>query len=193
MSSWHRIASPLLLLLTTACGANVVFGEDGGGAGGAGDGGQPGTGASSTGGGPTTNTMTTNTMTTPAQCSDHRDCFDSTLCEFATGNCIPKCDLNGLCPDGLVCNGCATSSCADCLDCLAACTPGSNPNVPCSSHDDCGVTPGDDVCVFVQGFCAQRCGPGSPPCPPTFSCDQCATTTSPGSNDCLGACVQPVE
>jgi hypothetical protein len=64
--------------------------------------------------------------------------------------------------------------------------------VPCDDHDDCGVTPGDDVCVFGAGFCAQRCGPGSPPCPPTFVCEPCATSSCPACSDCLGACLQPL-
>lgn len=187
-----RLLASALLLAATGCGANVVFGEDGdggGGAGGNGTGGQPGNGGS-----PTTSSMTTtNTMAAPTQCISHQDCPDDTLCEFATGNCIPACGPNGQCPDGLVCTDCVTASCNGCADCLAACTPGTNPNVPCASHDDCGITPGDDVCVFFLGFCAQRCGPGSPPCPPTFTCDQCATSSCPGCDDCLGACVQGIK
>ena len=58
----------------------------------------------------------------------------------------------------------------------------------CDEHEDCGVSPGEDVCIFTMGECAQRCGPGSPPCPPGFFCDDCATSSCPFCADCLGAC-----
>lgn len=61
--------------------------------------------------------------------------------------------------------------------------------VACDDHGDCGITPGDDVCVFKTGFCAQRCGPGSPPCPPGLVCDDCATGSCPACQDCVGACL----
>src|SRR5262245_51903865 len=61
--------------------------------------------------------------------------------------------------------------------------------VPCDDHADCGISPGMDVCVFSQGFCAQTCGPASPPCQPGFTCDFCATASCPDCKNCMGACV----
>ncbi|MBL9023509.1 MAG: hypothetical protein JNL21_15040 [Myxococcales bacterium] len=61
--------------------------------------------------------------------------------------------------------------------------------IPCDEHADCGNNIGEDVCVFTQGVCAQRCGPGSPPCQPGFVCVDCATSSCPGCDDCLGACL----
>jgi hypothetical protein len=62
------------------------------------------------------------------------------------------------------------------------------PPVPCADSADCG-NPGEDVCVFSLGTCAQRCGPASPPCPPGTICDECATGSCPGCRDCVGACM----
>jgi hypothetical protein len=61
--------------------------------------------------------------------------------------------------------------------------------VLCDEHADCGNNIGEDVCVFDGGFCAQRCGPGSPPCKPGLTCVECATSSCPGCEDCLGACL----
>lgn len=63
----------------------------------------------------------------------------------------------------------------------------------CDDHDDCGVTAGEDVCIFSIGECARRCGPGSPPCPPSYFCKPCATSSCAGCRDCIDACVLSFE
>jgi hypothetical protein len=175
------LAPSCLALL--GCGANVVFGEDGGdGGGGGGSGGNDPTTSSTM----TTNTSVTSTSTGILTCDDHQDC-PGQLCQFATGLCIDACGLDLPCDPGTVCTSCATSGCAECLDCIDGCLP--HQVTPCDSHDDCGVTAGEDVCVFNAGICAQRCGPGSPPCPPDQVCQSCATSSCPGCEDCIDACV----
>ncbi len=165
------------------CGANVVFGDAQDGGGGSGGGGTGATTSTSTGA-----FMTTSTGAT--FCTTHEECGDGNICEFSTGQCIPACDESTPCPSGYSCISCATGSCPDCADCRSGCVLGP---VACGSHDDCGVTLGDDVCVFALGVCAQRCGPASPPCPPAYFCNDCATSSCPGCDDCVGACVQGIK
>jgi hypothetical protein len=116
------------------------------------------------------------------RCDDHADCPDA-LCHFASGTCIPACGANEVCPDDLVCDGCATSSCAGCRDCQAACVPPTDPEV-CASHDEC---PGDQVCVFEGSFCQYACTVDDD-CPGEMYCQDCLTSSCPGCDDCVSAC-----
>jgi len=173
-------AAALVTLHVAACGGKVVFEEPGNG--GSGDGGDP---TSNTNSAITSTTPTTNSG--PSGCTDHANCSFDQVCLFGTGECVPACGFDLPCPDGFACNDCGTSSCPSCLDCLGACFPAAP--VQCDEHLDCGMSIGDDVCVFFSGTCAQRCGAGSPPCPPGLGCDDCATSSCPACDDCIGACV----
>ncbi|NUP05948.1 MAG: hypothetical protein HOW73_07810 [Polyangiaceae bacterium] len=180
-----KLSSSLVLvaLFQIGCGANVVFGEPDGEGGSGGDGGSPST---------STSPSNTSTATGFVQCSKHIDCPDDTVCQFSTGECIDACNDGLPCADGFFCSDCATSTCPECLDCIAGCVPGDPPLPPvqCDDHDDCGVSPGEAVCIFTFGLCAQRCGPASPPCPPGTFCESCATSSCPACDDCIGACVE---
>lgn len=186
----HRalLAAALVSTLSlAACGGKVVFERGGDGSGGDGATGQGGEGNNGAGMPSTSSVPDTNTG--PSGCIDHLDCGPSAICQFATGACIPACGFDIPCLDGFVCDECATSSCLNCADCVAGCIP-DVPQVFCDDHDDCGSNPGDSVCVFFTGTCAQRCGAGSPPCPPSLTCEPCATSSCPGCDDCIGACVK---
>jgi hypothetical protein len=121
-------------------------------------------------------------------CSDSSECPPNAVCVFDTGTCAPVCEPFGLeaqCGEGLVCNDCATSSCPSCEDCKAACVKAAEGQ--CDDHDDC---PSDSVCLYSSGTCAIACNPATAICPKETKCDSCATSSCPGCDDCLGACVQ---
>jgi hypothetical protein len=156
----------LLLCALCACGGTAVV--DGSGQGGKGQGGSG----------------STTTTTTPTKgCDDHNDCPGG-LCVFSTGTCAPPCgDICSPCGPGLVCDGCATSSCPGCLDCGGAClaaAPGQ-----CDDHDDCAQ---DEVCLYGTGKCAPTCG-ASACADPNMICDACATAGCPCCKNCGAACL----
>jgi hypothetical protein len=59
------------------------------------------------------------------QCDDHMDCAAQEACIFGMSQCAPSCTSMGCADPNLVCQDCATSSCACCLDCGSACVPAS--------------------------------------------------------------------
>lgn len=170
ISPWK--ASPLALaLLSLACNGNVVVGS--GGAGGEGGG----------SGGATTTTTTTST-TTPAGCQAHTDCPGG-LCIFSSGLCSVPCTLFEPCPQGEVCGACATGSCPQCDDCVAACLPAQAGQ--CDDHDDCPAT---SVCLYGAQTCAPKCTDAGGCADPNLVCNDCATGSCPGCEDCVGACTE---
>jgi hypothetical protein len=56
----------------------------------------------------------------PDYCEDHDDCKGGDVCVYDLGRCRPKCGVGLMCAVG-TCQGCATSSCPQCKDCIAAC------------------------------------------------------------------------
>jgi len=202
-----RGTSSLLLFalpLVVGCGGSVVFDE----AGGQGGGGGGGPAASTTiSGGATTNGPSTNTAdasasvadvsastgptsgsgsvtTGPGLCESHDDC-PGALCVFATGLCAVACaPFNcDACAAGEVCDECATSSCPQCDDCIAACQP--TPAGRCDDNDPC---PGpDEVCLLGIGSCAPSCE-ALECADPNMVCNDCATSSCCGCADCVGAC-----
>ena len=164
----HRRWLLLVTSVLAACGANVVFDEDGAG------------GSSTTNGSTTGGTVTTG----GGACDDHADCAPF-LCIFGTGQCASPCTAGACetCGPGRFCEACATSSCPECDDCLAACVdlaPGR-----CDDDDAC---PPDSVCAYAFGTCLPACG-GDGDCGEFEFCDTCATGSCCGCKDCVGACV----
>lgn len=149
-----------------ACGSDVTGGGGGGGAAG---------GSSST---------------SSSGCQSSADCGPGgPVCLLGSGSCVPACDPMGLepCAAGLVCDGCATSSCPMCDDCVAACVPAA-PGA-CDHHDDCAQ---GEVCVYSSGTCAPACDSAMPSCPtPDLVCADCVTSSCPGCEDCVSACLPP--
>ncbi len=117
----------------------------------------------------------------PHSCDTHDDCGAAESCVFSTGGCQPRCDADGGCPEGFVCDDCATSSCPGCRDCEPACVP--DPG-GCTSHEECAP----DLCVFAGGYCTAACEPGRD-CGSKAYCDDCVTSSCPGCADCVGGCV----
>lgn len=161
----------LVLAASVACGGSAVL-EEAAGAGGAGGGPGPGVIA----------------------CDDHDDC-PAGWCVFASGQCGAPCEPVGndspamFCGAGVVCDGCATSSCPGCKDCIAACVPAGD---ACDDHSDCGP---DGLCTFYQPYdpFGQRCepacdGPGAA-CPDECAfCAPCGTASCAGCGDCVASC-----
>lgn len=163
-------------LLVAACGGTSVVEGGGGGSGGSG-------GTTSTTSSTSSTSSTTSSTTNTGDCSDHLDCPDG-VCIFATGQCVTACeDSCDSCGAGSVCNGCATSSCPVCADCMAACVPAEVGM--CDEDDPCGA---GEVCLFDQGHCAPTCGAGG--CAdPNMYCDSCATGSCCGCKNCVAACL----
>ncbi|MFT3767149.1 MAG: hypothetical protein QM820_16755 [Minicystis sp.] len=156
-------------LALAACGGNVVV--------------QPGSGGA---GGGTTTTMTSSTSSGGSKCNGA--CPQGFVCLWGSDQCVQTCNPEGVtpCGAGLVCDGCATSSCPDCDDCVGACLPAQNGQ--CDAHDDCA--PGS-VCLFGAGKCAPECSMEAPSCPsPDLVCNPCATSSCPVCADCRGACTE---
>jgi hypothetical protein len=103
------------------------------------------------------------------------------------GNTPPpaaQCNFGDPCPQGEVCNECATSSCDMCNDCIGLCFA-AQPN-KCDDHDDCNAP---DVCIYGTQTCAPPCNMMGGCDDPTLTCDSCATGSCPGCEDCTGACL----
>jgi len=116
------------------------------------------------------------------------DCPPSSAC--VDGECRLACDGDPFtpCPEGEICDDCATSSCPGCLDCVAACVdagPGQ-----CDDHDDCGE---GQLCVYGLGICSVECDaddPGDSTCQALGQdCSPCQTSSCPGCEDCRDVCV----
>lgn len=182
---------------TAACGGTAVVDEDGGG--GSGNAGTGATGTGATGTGATGNTGTGATGTggsgasggfggaPPVSCTAHDDCANlGMVCIFSTGTCAPACD-GGFCSDcgpGSLCDGCATSSCPACADCMAACVP--------IQPDRCDVTdpcPVGEQCDWGSSYCQPPCAPDGS-CPVGHSCVFCATGSCCGCEDCVDLCYE---
>lgn len=164
------------LILAVGCGGNVITG--GGGSGGSG--GSTGTTTSTTG------TTTTPTPTGPA-CQSHDDCPGG-VCVFATGTCSIECGFTPPCPNGQICDECATSSCPACDDCKSACVPA--PPGQCDAHDDCA--PGE-VCLFFDPVphCVPGCNAMGECDDPSLACATCGTAACLVCQACMGACLPP--
>lgn len=160
--------------LVPACGGTSVV-----------DGGNGGSGdtTTTTTGSTTTTASTTSSSTSSGACDEHEDC-PAGVCLFATGQCAAACEgLCDSCGTGAVCNGCATSSCPICADCLAACVPVDEGR--CDDDDPCGAS---EVCLFDRLQCVPTCG--SDDCAdPNSYCDPCATGSCCGCKDCVAACL----
>jgi len=146
--------------------------------------GASGTGASGTGASGTGASGTGAAGGGPAFCTTHEDCLGGTVCIFSTGTCSPTCggDLCDDCGPGAICDGCASSSCPACADCLAACvsiSPGE-----CDDSDPC---PDGQHCDFETSMCWTLCSPNGA-CPPDSSCDFCGTSSGCGDDDCVAIC-----
>jgi hypothetical protein len=119
-------------------------------------------------------------------CDDHSDCTGD-VCIFAIGECAPPCDGDDACTScgaGRLCDGCATSSCFGCADCVAACAP-IQPG-QCDDDDACG---NGEVCLHFSRTCAPACDEaGNCPDGGQF-CDDCATGSCCGCRNCVPACV----
>lgn len=164
-----------LALSTSACGGIVVF-EGSGGSGGEG-------GATST---TDSATVGVTTSTGTAGCTAHDQC-PGQACIFTTGQCADVCNPDfacGTCGPGTVCDGCGTSSCPGCKDCLAVCAP--TPAGRCDDDDPC---PPGEVCLFQSGQCAPACDVAGGCADPNQICDGCATGSCCGCEDCVSACV----
>jgi len=63
----------------------------------------------------------------PGQCDDSDPCPDGQACDFTPGGdesyCKPIC-VDGACGPTSSCEGCGTSSCCGCKDCVSICTVG---------------------------------------------------------------------
>lgn len=162
-----------LSVVLFGCGGGVVFEPDGAGGGG-----------SSTTSTVTGTTSTTTNTGTGGACSSHDHCPGG-VCIFATGLCAAACEEAACssCGAGLVCDGCATSGCPKCNDCVAACVP-IDPGW-CDDDDPC---PSGQVCLFSSHHCTPQCQTDTD-CGSTFLfCSPCATGCC-GCDDCVSACV----
>lgn len=177
----HLVVS-LALPATAACGGMVVFEEDDGGGGG------PSTGATTA----SSNTVVTgsdgitSTASGASGCTRHEDC-GSDLCVFATGACAPACDGEACdgCGPGSFCDECATSSCPDCRDCLAACVPADG---RCDDDDPC---PTGSICHFREGRCSAGCTADGSCEDLSEVCAPCESSSCCGCKDCVGGCIVP--
>lgn len=162
-------------MLVTSCGGLAVV--DGPAAGGTG-----GTSTSTTS--VTTTETTTSTPTNTPPCTDHDDCPDG-VCWFATGQCAARCTAESCdsCGPGRYCEPCVTSSCPDCLDCVAACVPAASGR--CDDDDPC---PGAKLCQWSFGTCLTPCG-SDDDCGGFSYCDPCATSSGCSLKDCVAACL----
>jgi len=181
----------------TACGGTAVVDRDGDGGSGATGTGGTGTGATGTGGTGATGTGAAGTGAAgasggfggspPVSCTTHQDCAGLGLvCIFSTGTCAPACTV-GSCADcgvGAVCDGCATSSCPDCLDCMSACAP-IQPG-RCDENNPC---PAGQGCDWASSYCHPICGYDIG-CPPGSDCLFCATGSCCGCEDCVDLCYE---
>lgn len=185
------LAGLFLATVVAACGGDVVVDDDNGsggngaagpaGSGASGPAGPSGTGAA--GAGPS---GTTGPGAGPAGCTDHSACPPDSVCLFATGQCAKLCDgfCEG-CGPGSICNGCATSSCPECADCIGACVPAQANQ--CDSDDAC--QPGQ-FCYFPDATCRWSCSPFEPSsCGPDEECVGCATGSCCGCDDCVDLCL----
>jgi hypothetical protein len=168
----------LAILFLVGCGSTVS--DDGGGGSGVtggsgatgGSGGSGGSGAAGGAGGAT-------------GCDEQSDCPDNEVCLFGEGVCVSACDaFCDPCGAGQICNSCATSSCPDCDDCVAACVPIQAGQ--CDENDPCAAS---EVCVFQSGICALPCEVAGELCENGSVCDDCATGSCCGCDDCVNACV----
>jgi hypothetical protein len=163
----------ILALLVSACGGNVVADGAGGS-----------TSASTSDATSSSSVSVTSSSTGPGDCAS--GCGPAEVCYFPTGECIFGCDAGGLdpCGPGFACSYCATTSCAQCSDCVDACLP--SPPGTCDDHDDCLPT---EVCIYGAGLCKEACDGNDPGCSsPDLVCNFCATSSCPGCDDCVGAC-----
>ncbi len=187
------LRTPFLISLSLAvalgaCGGKVVAEPEEGGGGGTSSG---TTTVSSSGSTTTTSTtnvsssVVTSTATGSGSCDDHADC-PGQLCIFATGTCAPACgDFCDSCGPGAYCDGCATSSCFACADCLAACAPIAEPG-RCDGDDSC---PPGQICNFGSSFCHFACDANGQ-CASGFEfCEGCLTGSCCGCDDCVSGCV----
>jgi hypothetical protein len=170
-------ASPLLSALCLAACGGVTVVDDGAG----GQGGQSPTTSSKAAASTTTKAASTTTGAGP--CDEHADCPGG-ACIFVTGLCAAPCEgACDRCQPGTICDGCATSSCPECADCVAACVP-----TPAGRCDEDDLCPLDEVCIFVAQQCAPACD--SAACAdPNMVCDFCATGSCCACQDCVAACV----
>lgn len=164
------------------CGGNVAISPGTGGSGG-------GSATASGGGsGASTATSASSSSSSSGSMMCPGGCPKGSACVFDTGECALQCDGTGFtpCGPGLVCNGCGTSSCFGCKDCVAVCLP-AQPG-KCDDHDDCAK---GYVCIYGMGTCAPKCNENPPSCPtPDLICNPCATATCPVCDSCLGACTE---
>ena len=96
--------------------------------------------------------------------------------------CGEFCDA---CSPATVCDPCATSSCPNCDDCVAACRPVAEGE--CDSDDFCAA---GEVCGFGLGVgqCRQPCGPGGECSEPGLTCNDCGTGSCCGCENCVAIC-----
>ncbi len=190
-------ALALLLVSLAACGGTVVFEEDGAGGSTAsatssvtGNGGGP-TATTTTGVGgasASVGTATASSATGSGGCTSHADCAGE-LCIFATGECAAACEdsmCGGGCGPDQTCDDCATSACADCLDCRGACVP--LPPGHCLSNDACGE---GEICNFFERRCVPECTPEGACADPNLVCARCETASCCGCADCAPTCIPP--
>lgn len=139
-------------------------------------------GSGTSSGGGATASASGSVSTGAGPCQTHDDCFDGVCIQ---GTCSRRCEAGqcDACTPGTVCNACATSSCPDCDDCIAACVPTTEGF--CDDDDPC---PGaDQVCLFPYGYCAPSCESGE--CAdPNMVCSECATGSCCGCENCVSAC-----
>ena len=190
--------SPLFLALLglAACGGDVVVDDkDSTGTGGSSASGPSGSGASAppsgtgaVGPGPsgTTGPGPGAGGSSPGGCLDHSACPPGSACIFSTGECAELCQGDCVsCGPGTLCNGCATSSCDGCDDCISACL--STQKGQCDSDDACA--PGS-LCYFPDSTCHTTCSQFEPStCPPGEACVGCATGSCCGCEDCVDLCL----
>lgn len=131
----------------------------------------------------TTTTSTSTTTTTTSGCDDHGDCQGG-VCIFSTGLCGTACDgFCGNCGSGAICDECATSSCPQCLDCMAACVPIGDDQ--CDDANPCGF---GQQCLFGTHECVDTCS-SSGCADPNQICQMCGTGSCCGCDDCVDICV----
>jgi hypothetical protein len=174
-----RFAAPLCALSFAACSGTAVVEQGTGGAGGG--------ASSSTGTSVVSSSSATSTSSGTGPCTSHEQCPGG-VCVFLTGQCAPACDLGFCmsCGPGSRCDGCGTSSCPDCLDCVGACLPSLEGR--CDDDDPC--PPGEE-CLFFNGF-EGSCNPSCAPdvgCPPNYLCDPCGTASCCGCENCVSVCI----
>lgn len=166
------LVSVWMLVGFVACGGEAVIDPDG-------SGGSSGTSTSSSTSG-ATSSGSSGCM--PGDCPPSAVCVD--------GICRQSCDGDPFtpCPQGEICDPCATSSCAGCADCVGACVPA--PAGRCDDHDDCS---NDELCVYSQGICVLECNafdPNDTTCQAVGqACSPCQTGSCPGCKDCRDVCV----